>query len=262
MLIEDIWGAHRRLDAIPDVICTLDSIGFDKIRSNFIYKKTDVYITGSPAFDSLSYYYSPSPDLIERAGELEFNKENIRNKLGLSFVGSRVMLFAAPGFSQDTLEILSALEKIFKSVEINIIPRLHPKLKDLDPKGWDKCEKIISEGGNNIILRPLADMNDLIFSSDYVISTYFTALLIAAYLESIPISFVSPGIKENMMREIGYERYPLIDIRCAYEVESATDIIEILKKVPPGAMKENELALNFNCGATHRVVKVIDNILR
>ncbi len=248
MLLEDVWGVHRRIDAAPDYICTPDKMAKQMITANPKYAQTSTFVTGSPAFDHLVRYSSMS-----------VVKE--REKLNLP-LDKRIILFSGPGFANDTLEIMEALEQVLAQSDVLLISRLHPKLKILDSEGWDKCEEIISGAGSKAILRPSADMDDLIFVSDFVISTFSITLIKAVYLRKIPISFVSDGIRENMAREINSIRFPLVESGCAYEAEDADDIIDIInRRKHPVVPKNQELGFNLDGRNADRIVRVIMDIL-
>jgi len=242
--IEDIWGCHLRSLALPEAICTLDSYGVEKISSNPRFKKTEIHKTGSPAFDRLSRFFNLS--VAEK-----------RKELGIP-ADKKIILFAAPGYADHTLYIIDLLVEFLKKQDALLIPRLHPKLQKMDPEAYQRCQDKIGQIGQNILLFPLVNMDDLVFASDIVVSTYSTTLVDASYLRKIPVSVVSDSIREKMKQDLGEDTFPLVNLGCGIEAKELSKLFSIDSEVIKNN-QQKEMILDGN--NARRVIKIIGRYL-
>jgi hypothetical protein len=244
--IEDLWGVHTHSKALPDFVCTIDRFGQSRIQSYEPYqgKVPRVYITGSPTLDQLSDVKSP--------GEI--------------FVGARnrnIVLFV--GQDESTTPVLEGLVKALNVVNDSyiLIPRFHPKRPDLSAK-WDE---ILAESLGFVLKMPAQITTRQIMKIARVtVSCYSTALLEAAVLGSLPVSWTS-SIGRGKMREAlgGIERFPLVDSGCAMEVETPEEFQEAVLGLDQAAYesKIRHCQSTFRCDGknTERVVAAIEQEL-
>ncbi|MDO8590904.1 MAG: hypothetical protein Q7R65_02910 [bacterium] len=219
--ITDVWGVETRSQAMPNFICTLDTVGEKLIKSHKWYRfcPPRVYVTGSPAMDRLT---SVKPD--------EY-VSTVAARYDLS-----VLLVGQDESTTPVIEgLLEALGKLTAAGKRPLlIPRLHPKFlarEDLQ-RIWlvalTKAPCDVLWFGNMFGFVPIVSTTQLMCSADITVSTYSNALIEAAALGSTSVSWVSDVGREKMRGALGgLERFPLVDYGCAVEVSTANEFIAI-----------------------------------
>lgn len=218
--VEDVWGVHSRSTAVPDFVCTLDSFGRQMVERNDQYKAARfprVYITGSPAWDELN-------GLV--AG-------NVGDEI-YDFLhgGLPVILFA--GQDESTTPALAGLVDALeqRGTSYILLPRLHPKFASRDDcvVPWLKTLAGVKKGHVLWVGSDKATTRQLIALSQVTVSIYSNALVEAALLGSLPVSWNSAVGREKMSAALGgLAQFPLVGLDCAVEVKSAD---EFLSRVP------------------------------
>lgn len=217
--IEDLWMVHRRSQAVPDFICTLDEIAAQHVLDCPWYKgrMPKVHITDNPAMDALAN--------VERDSRTHaFLREG-------GFRRSVVVL----GQGKGTTPLLEGLVDALEAVgDYALIPRFHPKVVR-KPENADMVahwRKLLSGCKNGYVLSTPASVNtrSLMRSVDHVVSIHSNGLREAVFLGALPVSWISDIGRERMAEELGgLARYPLVDQGLCIEVSSPE---EYLEKVP------------------------------
>lgn len=210
----DVWGAESRSRAIPDFICTLDEFSRKQIESYEHYqsKRPKVYITGSPLLDSL------------------VEVEEISQPFGELWMSYPVILFV--GQDESTTPALSgsveALNECFGDGYV-LIPRFHPKFKGKEE--WVKWQEILSTAtGNVLFLSPIVSIQEIMRLAECTVSIYSNALVEAAALGSLPVSWVSDIGRQKMSEAMGgLTRFPLVTQGCAVEVSLTQHFVDLLR---------------------------------
>lgn len=213
--VEDMWCVHTRSNAVPDFVCTLDPFGRQKIGQYLLYqtRMPRVYTTGSPAWDRLA---SVQPDKFVSIA---------------SALHDLTVLLA--GQDESTTPVIDglveALDKLTdQGKRVLLIPRLHPKFlarEDLQ-KVW--LSSVNKARCNVLWAGPQVSTVQLMLSADFTVSTYSNALVEAALLGSIPVSWVSNVGLEKMAEALGgLAQFPLVGYGCAAEVNTAEEFLAI-----------------------------------
>lgn len=214
----DVWGAESRSKAVPDFICTLDQFGEQKIQAYAPYqgRMPKVYVTGSPAMDRLAKVEEPW------------------GILGLSlFWDDPVVLFV--GQDESTTPALEGLVQALNNwgKPYVLVPRFHPKFQNRTDL-LAKWNAILAEAAGDVIqVSPEITTQQIMTVANYTVSIYSNALIEAAALGSLPVSWVSDIGRASMRQALGgLERFPLVDYGCAVEVETPEQFQEILLDGP------------------------------
>jgi hypothetical protein len=234
--LEDVWGAHIRSDAAPDMIVTLDEAGRRMIASNPRFKKTRIVIAD----------LFPEEDL----GITNEMRAHFREKTN----GKLTVLLAGQG--EITEKIIRFVQKslLITRDPCQVFARFHPKYKNIWPV-WEKMlgsRAFFDEDG-------LYTANQLAALCDITVSSYSTVLRIAARHRHLPVSVSTPETRKAMRMSAGYEQYPLVSIKSAIEISEPMDFAHLLHKnlvFVQNAQKHNE---NTTKGA-HAVSLVADTI--
>jgi len=217
VFIEDLWGVHKRSKAVPNLVCTVDTIGDKKVKEYYQQgiRIEDVYvaITGNPAMDSV-LNEKPHPEL-----------QKIVND------GKRLhVLFGQDDSTTPTLKgLVDALGK-----DDVFIARFHPKWLSDPSKSehvnqWHALLKEAKEKGIEVAEQPKGvNARQLMMAAYSSVSMWSTTLTEAALL-SLSVCWMSPVCKERMKAGLGFERYPLVDIGCVAEVSSPEEYLRVLE---------------------------------
>jgi hypothetical protein len=243
--VADIWGAEARSRAVPDFVCTLDQFGLDKILQYPKYqgRVPRVYITGSPAMDRLLDVKNPGAIW-----------DGVRDsRLVVLFVG------------QDE-STTPALEGLVQALNVGgeyvLIPFFHPKRPDL----LGEWNGILARATFPVLRTPQVSLHQAMKIAWVTMSVYSTALIEAAALGSLPVSWVSPIGRQKMREALGgLERFPLVDSGCTIEVETPEEFRQAVLDLGQTAYwaKIRHCQYQFGCDGknTERVVAVIEREL-
>jgi hypothetical protein len=248
--VNDLWGVERHTRAIPNFICTIDPLGRKMIEENPAYSERvpQVYVTGSP--------------LLDRLFDVRKNAH-----LGKIIDGRRPVVFLV-GQDESTTPVIEGMMKVLDKLgeDCILIPRLHPKLMEKDFVGpWLRA---LARCPVEVLWVPpsKATTQEIIQNADYTVSIFSNALLEAATLGSLPISWNSDIGRQSMQSGMGgLEQFPSVGYGCAIEVNSPE---EFLEKVPVVGSQGYLDVLN-RClevfpndgGATNRVFRAIEEQL-
>ncbi|MSU55038.1 MAG: hypothetical protein EXS46_00685 [Candidatus Taylorbacteria bacterium] len=216
----DVWGAESRSTAVPNFICTLDNFARERILNYhpFGASMPKVYITGSPAMDSLAKVKIPTGFLGNLAN---------CNERTILFCGQNI-------FSASALEgLIQALNDCQKEIPCILIPRFHPKFM----QRADHCalwNAILAKAKGYVLHVPTSTTSQqLMMLAGLTVSVFSNALIEAAALGSLPVSWNSENGRKNMSSVFGgLTRFPLVDCGCAVEVETPADFISVLRMAP------------------------------
>ena len=275
IFVEDIWGVHKRSEARPAAICTLDGFGehmalkhYDPDHDRLVgerdpvsgyfndlpaSKAPPIYITGSPAMDSLQSV-QPHPQV-----------EKLIRGRGMS------VLFL--GQDESTTPALEGLVEALRGVDDSVlIPRFHPKWMADPSKAehrarWENALLGIKDQSRVLwSMPPEAKAEQVIRSVDVVVSIYSTGLLQAAMMGKCAVSWNSLVGRKKMLEGIGLEHFPLTQSGAAIEVWSPGDFAS---KVPlPGSPEHSKFVtaaqqkVGGDCKSTDRVAKVVLDIIK
>lgn len=257
-VIEDLWGVHGRLIAIPDFICTTDLFGQQMIANTAKerggkYCDTKIHITGSPAMDILK---TIQPDV----GIQKLLKE---------LSPDRVILVA--GQDESTTPMLEMLlgASTFALKPWVILPRFHPKWTN-DPSKAEFAEKWKSilaqmEGlGHKIVdTSGVDDIRTLMPLAHCVLSCFSNALIEAVGLNTLSISVMSPvGLLK--MRESfkapDLKEFPFVTLGAGLQAKSPAELyrlIELSKMDHTVPLHTARGKLGLDGVATNRAVRAI-----
>lgn len=264
--VEDIWMAHRRSVVVPDFICTLDRLGSGFVEDNDIYDRTKVFITGNPAWDALSEI-KPDP----------FIKQ-------ITSASKRVVLMAGQDL-ETTSMVEGLLEALDEQGEYILFPKIHPAWRGLtrenvraerDQRKREEMEVIfeacqlwrdkLANPKNGCVIWTDTGIHQLMLSSRYIVSISSNALIEAALLGKVPVSWNSDLGRQSMRAGFGgLENFPLVDLKCAVEVESPDDF---LFRVPEygfavhACMRQIQREIYSKKRNTKRVVRIIKDFLK
>lgn len=213
--IVDVWGAETRSTAIPNFICTIDTYAQKGIESNARYQAAmpKVYRVGAPLVDRIAKVaHDPLVDSI------------------LSGFEMAVLLVGQNDATTPVAEgLVEALNTRCEN-EYILVPRFHPKFAGRDDLflAWQRA--LGKAKGTVVYFPPVITTAQIMRSVNYVVSTYSTALIEAAAMGTLPVSWVSELGRKRMSEELGgITRFPLVEYSCAVEVESPDDFVN---KVP------------------------------
>lgn len=215
----DVWGAESRSSAVPNFICTLDGFGKAMIACNKSYcgRTIHVHTTGSPAMDRLAKVQEPDLPI--------FN----------SVIGEwTIVLFV--GQDESTIPALGGLVKALNETgePYLLIPRFHPKFANRLELRMLRNEILASANGYVLQAPAKISTQELMKVAGYTVSIYSNALIEAAALGSLPVSWISDIGREKMAQALGgLTRFPLVDMKCAVEVETQTDFQQLLLALDP-----------------------------
>ena len=244
--VTDIWGAERRSSAVPNFICTLDSFGKRQIQEYAPYyqRMPRIYITGSPAMDRLSLDVKHPGGIWEEAGDYK-----------------AVVLLV--GQDEATIPAIKGLVKSLNDwgESYLLIPCVHPKRPDLS----DLWEGILAEATGFVLRSPQLTTQQLMKVATHTVSVYSNALVEAATLGSLPISWVSPIGRQKMRKSLGLDQFPLVDCGCAIEVETPAQFRGAVLDLSPAAYAAKVHRCRSVCRCdgdnTKRVVAAIEREL-
>ncbi|MFA6295383.1 MAG: hypothetical protein WC666_03090 [Candidatus Paceibacterota bacterium] len=243
--IVDVWGAEARSSAIPNFVCVPDTYSQNLVQRRYENKAT-CYLTGLPSWDNLK--------------EVSFD-ENI-NQFASNFK-KRILI---AGQSESTTPLIEGLIKALDDSgdDYLLMPRLHPKFVDRqDLPIVDKWLRILAKAHGHVLwVPPTTSIQTLMLTATHTVSIYSNALTEAAMLYSLPISWNSDIGRKEMIKELGgIERFPLVDLGCAIEVQSAEDFNKLIPDVDTEAyVKIIDTCRKTYCNdrlATKRVVDAI-----
>ena len=237
--VEDLWGVHQRSEARPDFICTLDAYGEKKILEHVEYdlrliagdetidcqcNPPDVYVTGSPAMDSLQNVKSdPSVGKAIR----EANPK-------------RVILLGGQG--EATTPMVRGVVETLNAIpdKCVVIPRFHPKyMSDLSKVAlkdeWMTLLDQIKPPHVVLWIESSVNTHSLILSSTEVVSIFSNLLIEAVVLGRMAVSWNSEVGQKSMKKSLGEESFPLCQFGAVQEVWNPTGY---LNQVPGFNSKE------------------------
>lgn len=217
----DVWGAESRSTAVPDFICTLDAFGKKKIEawSPYQNRMPKIYVTGSPAMDTL----------------VKVKEKGVDFAVLDMFQGREDPTLLLVGQDECTTPVVDGLVQVLSEVGGVIIPRFHPKFVNRDDLFVPWLKSLAKARCEVLWVGPQVKTQELIPEVDYVVSVFSNALIEAAVLGSVPISWVSDIGKQKMKEALGgLTRFPLVEIGCAIEVSSPEEFLErvVLDSLP------------------------------
>lgn len=213
--VTDVWGAESRSRAVPDFICTLDSFGRKRIEvwGPYQARMPHIHVTGSPAMDGL------------RAVKDKGAEMGICDMIQ----GRGVFTCLLAGQDESTTPVIEGLIQALNMVDNGnyvLIPRLHPKFMKQDEFCTPWFKALTKAKGEVLWVGPRVTTQELIGEVDVVVSVYSNALIEAAALGSVPVSWVSDIGRQKMRENLGgLERFPLVSLACCIEVGSPEEFL-------------------------------------
>lgn len=242
VVVNDIWGADQRLCGCrPDLICAIDS---EDARLATVYYSTASrpYIneTGSPAMDALADVKTDSTT--EKMLEDRFS----------------VLMLGQDACTTPMLKgLIQALEQ--SGDDFVLIPRLHPKILDGRAEWLEMLSRV---KGDVLQVCPSVTTRQLMRSVRHVVSVYSTGLIEAAFLGSMPISWVSDVGREMMRRNLGgVEQFSLVGQGCCYEVSSPEEYLQIPRQLTAEFSAKVAANLKNDGHSAGRVVQAIHDYI-
>lgn len=218
VFIEDLWGVHVRSHATPQLVCSIDEFGAVMARGEYMLSTgTKVVVTGNPAFDALK---NVKPN-VALSGLLS----------GVYANGKRVVV--ALGQDESTTPMLEGLvEALEREGNYILIPRFHPKYfsnSDLMSR-WHSILDGVKKG--SVLWLNNESTHEVMACAHVAVSIYSTALVEAAMLGAIPVSWMSPVGQEKMAVALGgLRKFPLVSTGAAIEVSSADEFLTCVPRV-------------------------------
>lgn len=217
--IEDVWGAHIRSNANPELILCFDKIGAGIIaRKKGCFLNTKVEVVGDFGLDTMKNFAKISEEIKQEVYRL---KQTFKYLVHLGGQGP---------FTSDMISVLK--ESIAKTQEpCAVIPRLHPKYKGTEHiVRWQ--ELLDSFPTNTVVDITGASSDQLAVLCDITWSTFGTGLRYAAYYENMVVSILTPATQAGMIEQTGLAEYPLVTFGAAIEIREPTNLDALMNKLP------------------------------
>lgn len=221
IFVEDLWGVHSRSQAVPQLVCCIDEFGAEMARGRYISgsTRTRVVVTGNPAFDVLSGVRANSA---------------LSSLLDGGYVhGKRVVV--ALGQDESTTPMLEGLvEALEREGNYVLIPRFHPKWMS-DPSKAEHCQRwhSILDGAKrgSVLCLNNESTQEILTKAHIAVSIYSTALVEAAILGALPVSWISSLGQEKMAAALGgLRQFPLVSMGAAIQVSSTEQFLNLVPR--------------------------------
>lgn len=243
--VEDVWGAHVRSDATPELIFCFDKIGEEIIQRKIRFNNTHVKIVGDFGFETFKNL-AKIPNAV--ASEVARLKQSYKYLIHLGGQGL---------FTSDMISILKDSVALTLA-PCGVIPRLHPKYKDTEHMAqWQELLDSFPPGVIADI--PGASSDQLAVLCDITWSTFGTGMRYAAYYEKMVVSVMTSASHAAMVRETGLDEYPLVTVGAAVEVRKPVNLDSVMENLPNvlGAQKQYAKPDPFDGEKAVRVIKEI-----
>jgi hypothetical protein len=245
--IEDVWGAHVRSDATPELIFCFDKIGGKIIQRKDCFKNTRIEVVGDFGLETIKNLAQISGTV---ANEITRLKQNYKYLVHLGGQGI---------FTSDLISILRDSVALTPGL-CAVIPRLHPKYKDTEHMAqWQQLLGSFPAGVSADI--PGASSDQLAVLCDVTWSTFGTGMRYAAYYGNMVVSVVTRASHEAMLRETGLDEYPLVTVGAAVEVREPVDLDSVMKKLPKVREAQKQYAKPDQFDG-EKAVRAIEKIVR
>ena len=211
IFLEDFWAGFERLDARPDLICTIDSYACALVQE----RREDVRIrdVGNPFISESAPGEVPS-DLLRVVNEW---KEE--NGLAVVYIGGET--------SSDLALCLESLRK----TKGFLIPRLHPKhsittLQNGITRG-EMHRSLIAESGIKTLWLDSYQTEEVMQAGDIVCSGLSLSLITAATLRKKTVVLWTPEVQSLLARVVGLSASPFVELGIAVEIRGPTNFASI-----------------------------------
>jgi len=234
--MQDYWGTELRkafADPLywPRALCVQDPLGMELVQEAWpTYSNECIKITGQPAFDSLITYAKVD------------TQAHFRTELGCTEKWP-IVLYA--GQLQESAETLLSLIRTLNQLphKVYLIPLLHPRLPNDAPEEVFLHSQAVAEFHNGIVVdRDTLSTDQLVATSNVVVTMFSTVLITAAYLEKECVSVLLPNAGEAQLKKAGLEFLPMEKLRCCAVARNQKEIDEII----PKALSKKGLGLRRN----------------
>lgn len=244
--IEDVWGAHTRSNASPQLVLCFDEVGEKIIR-----RKTDRFAnTRTEAIGDFGLETMKNLAKIPT----EITQEAYRLKQTFKYL---VCLAGQGPFTSDMITLLK--DSLAQTQEpCAVIPRLHPKYKGTEHMArWQ--ELLDSFPTNTVVDISGASSDQLAVLCDITWSTFGTGMRYAAYYENMVVSVLTPATQTGMIEQTGLEQYPLVPFGAAVEVRGPVNLDTLMDKLPEvrKAQKQHAKPEPFNGETAVRAIEAI-----
>jgi hypothetical protein len=249
VFIEDLWGAHKRSKAVPNLLCSVDQYGLEQaqlyygVEERFFHQ---IVVTGNPAMDSISNE-KPHPVLQK-------------------WVAEEKLIHVLFGQDDSTTPAIQGLVSSLVAGDC-LVARFHPKwMSDPSKKEhintWLEALEFAKSKGVEVLDVPEgATARQLILAARSCVSIYSTVLTEAALLGSLAVSWMSPVGQQRIKESMGVERYPLVDLGCVAEVYNPDEYNFMLMKRSV-LLKNCREQLHPDGKNTERVVEAIEILVK
>lgn len=225
--LQDFWGSGLWADWAdlkyrPNYIVVNDPVGAEIVQQAWPEFAADrIKIFGYPALDKYA------------GVDTAATRQQVKEKLGI-LDNYPIILYASQltGAATTFRELKLALRVVADRGEqpINLIPRLHPRMKNNAPQEYRYLNQAMYCCGPRIMCWPFTDICDtseLIQAADVVIAEWSTALIETAAVRRVPIAVLYPneGMSRFRVATGGQiNEFPLISLGCAAKAESRLDL--------------------------------------
>jgi len=234
IILEDVWGASRRMPCSAEMAFTLDRFGENLMRELPQFQKTEIVIIGNAALNS---FQVPSG----MKGHLEL----VRAKY------VTVVVFAGEGDGTSELLALTLLSLDVSGEPFTFIPRFHPKYLEI-PQNRALWEGIVAE----FFMKPtrgmlytgfdaFTDSRALAATADVTVSGSSTVLLYAAKHGRAAVSISTALTRRLLSEQVVYDKYPGIKLGIAVELNVPCDLIALAQDAAPVIRRNAESVFRY-----------------